>query len=207
VLGLKIVREGLSAPDEGEARTQSHSFWLLALTGFATSIDAMAVGVGLAFIDANIWGVAAAIGFATFTMVTIGVMVGRGLAPCRQAGGVAGWGADGDRVVDFVRPPDGGRRLKSWPPNKNANEKVGVFLGARQALRDSNVRPTKWEIVGSAKKNVSIGGLQCFPDAITDRACNEVLPLQTFNRPLPAYCRSACSRTPWCIPRLPPVRH
>ena len=45
-------------------------------TGFATSIDAMAVGVGLAFLDVNILPVAAAIGFATFLMVTIGVMVG-----------------------------------------------------------------------------------------------------------------------------------
>lgn len=79
VLGLKMVRDGLSVPEESEAKPQSHSLWLLALTGFATSIDAMAVGVGLAFIDANIWGVAAAIGFATFVMVTIGVMVGRGL--------------------------------------------------------------------------------------------------------------------------------
>lgn len=28
--------------------------WAIALTGFATSIDAMAVGVGLAFVDVNI---------------------------------------------------------------------------------------------------------------------------------------------------------
>jgi putative Mn2+ efflux pump MntP len=39
----------------------------------------MAVGVGLAFIDANIWVIAGAIGLATFTMVTIGVMVGRSI--------------------------------------------------------------------------------------------------------------------------------
>ena len=54
-----------------------HGFWLLAITGFATSIDAMAVGVGLAFLDVNILPIAAAIGFATFLMVTLGVMVGR----------------------------------------------------------------------------------------------------------------------------------
>lgn len=77
ILGLKMVREGLSASQEEEAKLESHSFWLLAITGFATSIDAMAVGVGLAFIDSNIWVVASAIGLATFTMVTIGVMVGR----------------------------------------------------------------------------------------------------------------------------------
>ena len=37
----------------------------------------MAVGVSLAFIDVNIIVTAAAIGLATFTMVTIGVMLGR----------------------------------------------------------------------------------------------------------------------------------
>jgi putative Mn2+ efflux pump MntP len=39
----------------------------------------MAVGVGLAFIDANIVTTAGAIGLSTFIMVTLGVMVGRGL--------------------------------------------------------------------------------------------------------------------------------
>jgi putative Mn2+ efflux pump MntP len=39
----------------------------------------MVVGASLAFIDANIFATAGAIGFATFTMVTLGVMLGRGL--------------------------------------------------------------------------------------------------------------------------------
>lgn len=79
VLGARMIREGLAEPDTDQEQAQSHSFWLLAVTGFATSIDAMVVGVGLAFMDANIAVVSAAIGFATFCMVTIGVMVGRGL--------------------------------------------------------------------------------------------------------------------------------
>ena len=37
----------------------------------------MAVGVGLAFLGVSIVTVALAIGFATFAMVTLGVMVGR----------------------------------------------------------------------------------------------------------------------------------
>lgn len=56
-----------------------HALWVLILTGLSTSIDAMAVGVGLAFLDVNIFPVAAAIGFTTFVMVTLGVMLGRGL--------------------------------------------------------------------------------------------------------------------------------
>jgi putative Mn2+ efflux pump MntP len=79
LLGARMIREGFSDPEIEEDKPESHSFWLLALTGFATSIDAMAVGVGLAFLGADIAATAAAIGFSTFVMVTIGVMVGRGL--------------------------------------------------------------------------------------------------------------------------------
>jgi putative Mn2+ efflux pump MntP len=78
VLGIRMVIAGLKPPDACEPEKPSqHSFWLLAVTGFATSIDAMAVGVGLAFLDVQIVPIAAAIGFTTFVMVTAGVMVGR----------------------------------------------------------------------------------------------------------------------------------
>ena len=80
VLGLRMIRESLSADDdEDEGKPQRHGFWLLAITGFATSIDAMVVGAGLALVDANIFTTAGAIGLATFVMVTLGVMLGRGL--------------------------------------------------------------------------------------------------------------------------------
>jgi manganese efflux pump family protein len=77
LLGARMIREGLSRVEQEEEKPNSHSFWILALTGFATSIDAMAVGAGLAFIDVDIFSTAATIGFATMLMVTIGVMVGR----------------------------------------------------------------------------------------------------------------------------------
>ena len=77
-LGLRMVFQGVKVPEAQEQQKPSrHGFWLLAITGFATSIDAMVVGVGLAFLNVDIWPVAAAIGFTTFVMVTIGVMVGR----------------------------------------------------------------------------------------------------------------------------------
>lgn len=77
-LGLRMVFAGFKKPEAEEPeKPDRHGFWLLAVTGFATSIDAMAVGVGLAFLDVSILPVAAAIGFTTFVMVTIGVMVGR----------------------------------------------------------------------------------------------------------------------------------
>lgn len=78
VLGGRMVLGAFKSADEpGMGRPARHGFWLLVATGFATSIDAMAVGVGLAFLDVNITVVALSIGFATFAMVTLGVMVGR----------------------------------------------------------------------------------------------------------------------------------
>ena len=77
-LGVRMVIAGLMTRDECEPiKPSRHAFWLLAATGFATSIDALAVGVGLAFLDVQIVSIAAAIGFTTFVMVTIGVMAGR----------------------------------------------------------------------------------------------------------------------------------
>lgn len=79
VLGGRMLLGALKASDDGAemSKPARHGFWLLVATGFATSIDAMAVGVGLAFLDVSIATVAIAIGFATFLMVTLGVMVGR----------------------------------------------------------------------------------------------------------------------------------
>ena len=78
ILGAKMIRKGFSAAQEqAPEKPDSHSFWVLAATGFATSIDAMAVGVSLAFLNADILVVAAAIGLSTFVMVTAGVMLGR----------------------------------------------------------------------------------------------------------------------------------
>lgn len=76
-LGMLMVREGMSREEAEAEKPGSHSFWLLAVTGFATSIDAMVVGAGLAIMDDDIVVTAIAIGFSTFVMVTIGVMLGR----------------------------------------------------------------------------------------------------------------------------------
>ena len=77
-LGARMTWVGFRAEESDvDERPQSHSFWILALTGLATSIDALAVGVGLAFVDVDIGWVAAAIGLATFVMVALGVMLGR----------------------------------------------------------------------------------------------------------------------------------
>ena len=92
VLGLRMIQAGFAEPEADASKPSSHSFWVLALTGFATSIDAMVVGVGLAIMGADILVTAAAIGLSTFIMVTIGVMLGRvlGVIAGRRAEVVGG---------------------------------------------------------------------------------------------------------------------
>lgn len=77
VLGLYMIYEGMKPVSEEVEKPSSHSFLKVSLTAIGTSIDAMAVGVGLAFINVNILIAAALIGLATTFMVTLGVMLGR----------------------------------------------------------------------------------------------------------------------------------
>lgn len=76
-LGLHMIHAGLRPESAADATRGRHGFWGLAATGLATSIDAMVVGVGLAFLDVNIGVVALAIGLTTLVMVTLGIMLGR----------------------------------------------------------------------------------------------------------------------------------
>ena len=81
-LGGRMVIEGFRGnSDEDDAPLQRHGFWLLVTTAIATSLDAMAVGVGLAFLQVNIIATALAIGCATLIMATLGMMVGRFIGP------------------------------------------------------------------------------------------------------------------------------
>ncbi|NIF24313.1 manganese efflux pump MntP [Candidatus Pantoea multigeneris] len=82
VLGGRMIMEGMrqTAGEPCEA-PQSHGFMVLALTAVATSLDALAVGVGLAFLQVNIVTTALMIGMATTVMATTGVLVGRFIGP------------------------------------------------------------------------------------------------------------------------------
>jgi putative Mn2+ efflux pump MntP len=92
LIGAKMIWDSVQRPDD-EEKPQQHSSSALVITAIGTSIDAMAVGVTLALIDADIIVTALAIGAATFAMVTIGVLVGRVLGAkygrfAEAAGGV-----------------------------------------------------------------------------------------------------------------------
>ena len=81
-LGGRMIIEGFRGDsDEACEAPRRHGFWLLVTTAFATSLDAMAVGVGLAFLQVSIVTTALAIGCATFIMSTLGMMVGRFIGP------------------------------------------------------------------------------------------------------------------------------
>lgn len=81
-LGGRMIIEGCRGNDnDDDMPVQRHGFWLLVTTAIATSLDAMAVGVGLAFLQVNIITTAIAIGCATLIMTTLGMMIGRFIGP------------------------------------------------------------------------------------------------------------------------------
>jgi putative Mn2+ efflux pump MntP len=76
-IGGKMIWDSIKK--EKDEKRQRHSFAVLALTAVGTSIDALAVGVTLALVNANIVINAMAIGSATFMMTTIGILAGKAL--------------------------------------------------------------------------------------------------------------------------------
>lgn len=78
-VGGRMVVHAMRAPSvEADTAAQpEHGLATLLATAIGTSIDAMAVGVSLAFLEVNIAVVAAAIGLATFLMSTGGMLMGR----------------------------------------------------------------------------------------------------------------------------------
>lgn len=82
LVGGHMIRASFSADEAGEDTqpdTSPRRAGALALvaTAIGTSIDAAAVGVGLAFIGVNIWVVAASIGLSTFVLTTVGMLIGK----------------------------------------------------------------------------------------------------------------------------------
>ncbi|WP_342237230.1 manganese efflux pump MntP [Inquilinus sp. OTU3971] len=67
-----ILPERVSAPD------RRSSLGALAMAGIATSLDATAVGVSLAFVRIDIWTASLTIGAVTFAMCLLGFGLGRG---------------------------------------------------------------------------------------------------------------------------------
>ena len=79
-VGLRTIAEALRPAPAQEAPRRLSNGWLrIVATAVGTSIDAMAVGVSLAFVDMPILAVAAAIGVTTTAMALLGLGLGRRL--------------------------------------------------------------------------------------------------------------------------------
>lgn len=97
-VGGKMLWEALRAEDAphgaAAADDSDHlSLRELLVLAVATSIDALAVGVSLAFFDVAIWGAALVIGATTFTLSFVAVVAGHRIGrrfqgPAEVAGGV-----------------------------------------------------------------------------------------------------------------------
>lgn len=77
-LGVHMIAESFRRAPCQE-KPKRHKLGALIVAAIGSSIDAMGVGVTLAFIDANIWVTSLAIGGATFLMASLGVMTGHAL--------------------------------------------------------------------------------------------------------------------------------
>ena len=72
-IGLSMIKESReteTVDDKMDVRT-------MLILAVATSIDALSVGITLAFIDVNIWVVVTSIGVVTFLFSLTGVLIGR----------------------------------------------------------------------------------------------------------------------------------
>ncbi len=86
-VGSHMVLQAWSGREEEAGAAAGGSLWPTVLVALGTSLDAMAIGVSLAFLEVNIVVIALAIGAATLVMSSTGMLVGRFLG--RQFGRVA----------------------------------------------------------------------------------------------------------------------
>ncbi|EFE55699.1 hypothetical protein PROVRETT_05540 [Providencia rettgeri DSM 1131] len=82
VLGARMIWQSIKTKDEECcSKPSSHSSTSLIFSAIATSLDAMAIGLGLAFLQVDIVHTAMTIGLMTMIMATIGMMIGRYVGP------------------------------------------------------------------------------------------------------------------------------
>ena len=74
LIGINMIRETLS--DDNEGHDADFGFRKMFIMAVATSIDALTIGVSMAFLNVNIWLVAAVIGVVTFALSAVGVSLG-----------------------------------------------------------------------------------------------------------------------------------
>ena len=89
-IGGKMLIESIR-PNEKEEYVDPTATGKLFILAIATSIDALAVGVSLALIGANIWYCSTLIGLITFSLSAVGVMMGKKMGEkCQKGAGIVG---------------------------------------------------------------------------------------------------------------------
>lgn len=77
-VGIRMIRSGLSRYGEEIVKDPSRG-WTMVMLSVAVSIDALAIGLSLAFLDVDIWTPAMVIGLVTGALSLIGLRVGNGV--------------------------------------------------------------------------------------------------------------------------------
>ena len=93
-VGAYMIREAVMDTDKPAAEPRTDvTYWRLAATAIATSIDAAAVGISLALMDVNVWMACLIIGGITTIVATSGMMLGKHIGPYlgRYAGILGGF--------------------------------------------------------------------------------------------------------------------
>jgi manganese efflux pump family protein len=74
-VGIRMIRSGLCQCEEEIVKDPSRG-WTMVMLSVAVSIDALAVGLSLAFLDVDIWTPALVIGLVTGALSLIGLRTG-----------------------------------------------------------------------------------------------------------------------------------
>lgn len=106
-IGVKMIWESRGVKDEGREPAPAIRTRELLILGVATSIDALAVGVGLAFLEVNIVQAAVTIGVVTAALSLLGMWLGhyagRRLSSCAElVGGLVLIGIGTKILIDHV---------------------------------------------------------------------------------------------------------
>jgi len=106
-IGAKMMWESRGVTEEGRETQPAIRVRELLILGVATSIDALAVGVSLAFLDVSITGAAITIGLVTAALSLLGVWLGhyagRRLSSCAELiGGLVLIGIGTKILVDHL---------------------------------------------------------------------------------------------------------
>lgn len=77
VIGAKMLWEAIRPGEDHEVDTDTLDLRELGVLAVATSVDALAVGISLAFLDVSIGGAVTLIGVTTAVLAFVGVVLGR----------------------------------------------------------------------------------------------------------------------------------